>query len=243
MPARVPLPTLNVGGVSIAYRLDGPLDGQPVVLLHALADTSATWTRFTRSLVAAGRLVIAQDLRGHGDSAWTGDYRLDSVQRDVVGVLDTLDIAEFDLVGHSLGGHVAALLAGRRPDRVRKLVLEDPPPPPRVGTPRAPRRGLELFLAVQGLLRREFDRRMVPQILTQLRAPDPLWWDGLAAIKAPTLVIAGRRSHVPVERLAAVAAEIPRCELVTIDAGHRIHSTRPAEFSDAVQRFLDRTDL
>ncbi|HEX8864664.1 MAG TPA: alpha/beta hydrolase [Lentzea sp.] len=238
----VPLPTLNVGGVSIAYRMDGPLEGPPVVLLHALASTSATWTRLTRALVSEGRLVIAPDLRGHGGSAWTGDYRLDSVQRDVIGVLDALDIAEFDLVGHSLGGHIAALLAGRRPDRVRKLVLEDPPPPPRSGSPRPPRRGLALFLAAQGLVRRGFDRRMVPQILTQLRAPDPLWWDGLPAIKAPTLVIGGTRSTISLERLEEVAAEIPHCDLISIDTGHRIHSTRPEEFRDAVQRFLGRTD-
>jgi pimeloyl-ACP methyl ester carboxylesterase len=84
---------------------------------------------------------------------------------------------------------------------------------------------------------------MVPQILTQLRAPDPVWWDGLSAIKAPTLVIGGARSHIPVERLAEVVAEIPHAELLTIDTGHRIHSTRPAEFENAVQRFLGRTDL
>ncbi|MET9627770.1 alpha/beta hydrolase [Lentzea sp. NPDC006480] len=238
MPARVPLPTLNAGGVSIAYRMDGSLSGRPVVLLHALASTSATWTGLTRSLVTAGHLVIAPELRGHGGSAWTGDYRLDSVQRDVVSVLDLLDIAEFDLIGHSLGAHIAALLAGRRPDRVRKLVLEDPPPPPRSGPSRPPRRALAWFLAAQGLARRSFDRRMVPQILTQLRAPDPLWWDGLSAIKAPTLLIGGSRSHISLERLEEVAAEIPHCDLLTIDAGHRIHSTRPTEFQDAVLRFL-----
>ncbi|GAB2861519.1 alpha/beta fold hydrolase [Lentzea nigeriaca] len=234
----VPLPTLNVGGVTIAYRLDGPLEGSPAVLLHALASNSATWTRLTRDLVSVGRLVIAPDLRGHGTSARTGDYRLDSVQRDVIGVLDALDIAEFDLIGHSLGAHIAALLAGRRPDRVRKLVLEDPPPPPRSGEPRPPKRGVALTLALQGLLR-AFDRRMVPQILTQLRAPDPLWWDGLAAIKAPTLVISGGpRSHVPLDRLEDLTAGIPHAKLITIDAGHRVHSTRPAEFRDAVLSFL-----
>ncbi|MFI6097527.1 alpha/beta fold hydrolase [Lentzea sp. NPDC051213] len=237
MSARIPLPTLEVGGVTIAYRYEGA--GPVVVLLHALAGSSATWTRFIHDLVLSGRQVIAPDLRGHGRSSWTGDYRLDSVQRDVVGVLDALDIAEFDLIGHSLGGHVAALLAGRRPDRVRRLVLEDPPPPPRSGPPRQPKRGVTLTLAMQGLLRRGFDRRVVPQVLTQLRAPDPLWWNGLAAIKAPTLVISGgSRSHVPVERLEDVAGEIPHAELITIDAGHRVHSTRPAEFRDVALRFL-----
>jgi pimeloyl-ACP methyl ester carboxylesterase len=237
MPARNPLPTLNVSGATISYRYEG--SGPPVVLLHALAGNSATWSRLIQDLVASGRQVIAPDLRGHGHSSWTGDYRLDSVQRDVVGVLDALDIADFDLIGHSLGAHVAALLAGRRPDRVRTLVLEDPPVPPRSGPPRPPKRGASLFLALQGLFRRGFDRRVVPQVLTQLRAPDPLWWDGLSAIKAPTLVIGGgSRSHVPAERLAAVTAEIPDAQLITINAGHRIHSTQPAEFRDAVLRFL-----
>ncbi|MFJ5992757.1 alpha/beta fold hydrolase [Lentzea sp. NPDC092896] len=237
MAARVSLPTVDVGGVRIAYRREG--SGPAVVLLHALASSSATWSSLTRDLVASGREVIALDLRGHGQSSWTGDYLLDSVQRDVVGVLDALGVAAFDLVGHSLGAHVAALLAGREPDRVRTLVLEDPPVPPRSGPSRSPRRGLSLFLAVQGLLRREFDRGMVSPVLTQLRASDPLWWDCLSAIKARTLVIGGGpRSTIPGERLAAMAAEIPHAELITIDAGHRIHSTRPEEFRDAVLRFL-----
>lgn len=239
MPTRVPMPTLDIGGVSIAYRADGPPDGPVAVLLHALASSSATWSRLTRSLVAGGHRVIAPDLRGHGRSSWTGDYRLDSIQRDVVGVLDSLDIAEFDLIGHSLGGHVAALLAGRRPDRVRRLVLEEPPPPPRSGSSRPPKRGAAVTLALQGLFHRSFDRRVVPQVLTQLRAADPFWWDGLAAIKAPTLVLGGGpRSHVPTQRLAEVTREIPHAELVTIKAGHRIHSKRPSQFRDVVLRFL-----
>lgn len=239
MPARVPLPTLDLGGVTIAYHDNGPSDGPVVVLLHALAGNSSTWSRLTRALVSHGYRVIAPDLRGHGRSAWTGDYRLDSVQRDVVGVLDALDIAEFDLIGHSLGGHIAALLAGRRPDRVRKLVLEDPPPPPRSGEPQPAKRGVAWTSALQGLFRRGFDRRVVPQVLMQLHAPDPLWWDGLAAIKAPALVISGGpRSHVPLDSLAEVTAEVPKAELLTIPAGHRVHSTRPAEFRDTVLRFL-----
>lgn len=239
MPTRVPLPTLEVGGVTIAYRTDGPPDGPVIVLLHALASSSATWSRLTRALVASGRRVITPDLRGHGRSAWTGDYRLDSVQRDVIGVLDALDVAEFDLIGHSLGANIAALLAGRRPDRVRKLVLEDPPPPPCSGSPRPPHRAAGLMLAVRRLFRRDFDRRVVPEILTQLRAPDPHWWDGLAAITAPTLVISGGpRSHVLPARLAELTAEIPHAELITIAAGHRVHSTRPDEFRDAVLQFL-----
>ncbi|MGI5502080.1 alpha/beta fold hydrolase [Lentzea sp. CA-135723] len=237
MPARIPPPTVHTGTATITYRREGT--GPTVVLLHALASSSATWSTLTRDLVTSGREVIAPDLRGHGDSSWTSDYLLDSMEQDITGALDTLGAKSFDLVGHSLGAHLAALLAGRHPARVRKLVLEDPPVPPRTAPPRRPRRGVALYLTAHGLVSRRFDRRLVAPVLTQLRAPDPAWWDAVSAIEAPTLVVGGGpRSSVPGERLTELAATIPNADLVTIDAGHHVHGTRPEEFRDAVLRFL-----
>ena len=64
-------------------------------------------------------------------------------------------------------------------------------------------------------------------------------WAGLAAITAPTLLIGGGPgSHVRQDKLAEAAARIPRCELVTIAAGHSVHSDRPAEFADVVLGWL-----
>jgi pyruvate dehydrogenase E2 component (dihydrolipoamide acetyltransferase) len=79
---------------------------------------------FTQSVLAEGRRVIALDLPGHGGSAkevGAGDG--ESLTDAVEGALDALGIGRGHLVGHSMGGAVAALLALRRPDLVSSLTL------------------------------------------------------------------------------------------------------------------------
>jgi pimeloyl-ACP methyl ester carboxylesterase len=79
----------------------------------------------------------------------------------------------------------------------------------------------------------------VPAIVNQVNHGDPAAWDGLGAITAPTLLVGGGpESHIPQDKLVAVAARIPRCDLVTIPAGHHVHEARPAEFADAVLGWL-----
>jgi pimeloyl-ACP methyl ester carboxylesterase len=85
----------------------------------------------------------------------------------------------------------------------------------------------------------DFDWAVVPAIIGQVNEGDSAAWDGLAAITAPTLLIGGGpESHIPQDKLAAVAARIPRCDLVTIAAGHYVRETRPSEFADAVLGWL-----
>jgi pimeloyl-ACP methyl ester carboxylesterase len=61
---------------------------------------------------------------------------------------------------------------------------------------------------------------LVPAIISQVNAGDPAAWDHLGMITAPTLLIGGGpQSHIPQDRLAAVADRIPSCELITIAAG------------------------
>jgi pimeloyl-ACP methyl ester carboxylesterase len=79
----------------------------------------------------------------------------------------------------------------------------------------------------------------VPAIVNQVNNGDPDAWDGLGAITAPTLLIGGGpESHIPQGHLVAVAARIPRCDLVIIPAGHHVHEARPAEFAEAVLGWL-----
>jgi 3-oxoadipate enol-lactonase len=78
-----------------------------------------------------------------------------------------------------------------------------------------------------------------PAVINQLNAPDPNWWESIARISAPTLVIAGGpTSHPPQDTIAAMADQFPAGPLVTIPAGHQVHATRPAEFSTEVRTFL-----
>lgn len=75
--------------------------------------------------------------------------------------------------------------------------------------------------------------------LEWLRAPDPAIWAALADLRTPTLLIAGGpESHLDQDLIARMAARMPAARLQTIEAGHPVHTTRPAEFVTAVRNFL-----
>jgi pimeloyl-ACP methyl ester carboxylesterase len=120
--------TAVLGGVTLAYRGFGPSEAVPVLLLHGMGDDARTWDRFAGELAAAGRQAIALDQRGHGESSHPGEYSIDLMRADVIAFLDHLGIARADLVGHSMGGRVATIVACDHPSRVRRLVVEDAPP-------------------------------------------------------------------------------------------------------------------
>jgi pimeloyl-ACP methyl ester carboxylesterase len=212
--------------------------GPPMVLLHGGGSGRATWDAFTRGV--RGYRVVAPDLRGHGDSPRFPRYTLSEHADDVAELLDELGAAPAVLIGHSLGGYAASVVAQRHPDRVARLVLEDPPPPPRTGPAGGfSRARLALSGLAGGLSRRRFDRHALTSAIAQLREPDPGWWDALPLIEAPTLILSGGpKSHIPPSRLQAVAAAVPDARLVTIPVGHRIHSTALPQFTAAVLGFL-----
>jgi pimeloyl-ACP methyl ester carboxylesterase len=97
--------------------------GMPVLLLHGMGSNAATWRRFACELDERWR-PLAVDLRGHGDSSWTSDYRLGSFVRDLEAVRDWIS-RPFAIVGHSLGAEVAVHFAAHHPDSVQALVLVD----------------------------------------------------------------------------------------------------------------------
>jgi pimeloyl-ACP methyl ester carboxylesterase len=198
------------------------------VLLHALGERGSDWTSVTGRFAERFH-VVALDLRGHGASDWPGEYSFSLMAGDVLDALDELGLGAVTLVGHSMGGTIAYLLAMQEPDRVERLLVEDACPPFR--------REDTLPERPAGPL--DFDWPVVPAIRGEVSAGDPAMWEGLSAITAPTLLIGGGpESHVPQDLLAAVAERIPRCTLVTIPAGHNVHTARPAEFADAVLDWL-----
>ena len=122
---------IPANGIRLAYFTSGRADGPPLVLLHSLGEPSATWDEIAPELGRQYRL-IAFDLRGHGDSEWPGEYSFELIRDDVLDALDQLGLEQVSIIGHSLGGSVASLVAQARPGLVRHLVLEDtvPPKPP-----------------------------------------------------------------------------------------------------------------
>jgi pimeloyl-ACP methyl ester carboxylesterase len=225
--------------VALHHRVQGPPDAPAVVLLHGGGSRGATWDRFTPALLAAGHRVVVPDLRGHADSPRHRPYTLQHHRDDVLALLDRLELHQVTLIGHSLGGFAATLVAQEQPERIRRLVLEDPPAPPRRSAGKVSLGRLLLLSIGTADPRRRYDRQALTSAITQLRQAHPEWWDALPAITAPTLLLSGGpRSHIAPARLAEVAALIPRCDLVTVPVGHRIHSTAPEDFQDTVLNFL-----
>jgi pimeloyl-ACP methyl ester carboxylesterase len=116
--------TVVVGRDRISYLQAGPLDGEPIVLIHGLASDSGTWDRAVPPLAAHGLRVLALDLLGHGESDKpAGSYLLDDFARCLDGFLDALDLPAVTVCGHSLGGAVAVHFGYHHPSRVSRLVL------------------------------------------------------------------------------------------------------------------------
>lgn len=100
-----------------------PAEGKPIVLLiHGGRDQARSWD-FVVDRLADSFHIVAPDLRGHGDSAWSGEgqYDLTDYVADTASVLTSLP-SRTHVVGHSLGGNIALRLAAIYPDRVGRLV-------------------------------------------------------------------------------------------------------------------------
>jgi pimeloyl-ACP methyl ester carboxylesterase len=228
-PDMVDQRSVDVGEVRLAYQTSGPPDAPPLVLLHALGEDATGWEAVVPAL-ARRRRVYALDLRGHGRSDWPGDYSLELMQADMLRFLDALGLGPVDLIGHSMGGMVAYLLAEDHPQRVSRLVLEDVPVP-RPREPNTPAKP-------DGTL--TFDWEMVLAVRRQIDQPDPRWLERLGQITAETLVLAGGpQSHVPQDGVAELARRIPGGRVVTIPVGHLIHHAAPEAFTEAVSAFLE----
>lgn len=119
------MPVFRHDGVDLRYdEIAG--HGVPVVLLHGLSSARTTWFRLVPEL--AGRRVLALDQRGHNESAHApGTYDLVHYTADAVAFCEQVVGTPCVLVGHSLGGVVAFVVARTRPDLVRGALLEDPP--------------------------------------------------------------------------------------------------------------------
>jgi pimeloyl-ACP methyl ester carboxylesterase len=113
-------------GIGVAYRESGRLDGPPLLLLHGLSGSSATYDE-VRTAFDATHHVLSLDFRGHGDSDRApGTYQAPNYAADVAAFIEWIG-RPVALAGHSLGGAVATYLAGARPELVAGAMLEDPP--------------------------------------------------------------------------------------------------------------------
>jgi pimeloyl-ACP methyl ester carboxylesterase len=119
----VPTRTVSAGGVSFAYRELGPKTGVPVVFLTHLAAVLDNWDPRVVDGIAAQRRVITFDNRGVGASTGKTPNTIQAMATDAVTFIRALGLEQVDLLGFSMGGMIAQLIAHDQPRLVRKLIL------------------------------------------------------------------------------------------------------------------------
>jgi pimeloyl-ACP methyl ester carboxylesterase len=116
----------NAKAVKLNYVEYGASSGKPLVMLHGGA---WRWQEYLSLIPSLGRRwhIYALDLRGNGRSGWVpGQYRLEDFREDNAEFVSRLN-APAVLVGHSIGGVIALMVAARHPDKVKALIIEDSP--------------------------------------------------------------------------------------------------------------------
>src|SRR6266508_2720880 len=119
----VPTRTIDVGAVPFAYRDLGPVDGLPVVFLHHLMAVLDDWDPRVIDGIAAHHRVIAFDNRGVGASGGTVPHTVEEMGRDAIAFIRAMGFEQVDLLGFSLGGAVAQMVALQAPELVRRMIL------------------------------------------------------------------------------------------------------------------------
>ncbi|MFM7422739.1 MAG: alpha/beta fold hydrolase, partial [Alphaproteobacteria bacterium] len=219
--------------------------GKPLVLLHGLFGSARNWGAVQKALAAEYR-VVALDLRNHGASPHAPGMGYAAQAEDVAETLAALGIENAALLGHSMGGKVAMMLALTRPDLVERLIVADIAPRPYPPALRATVGAMQAVPLHPGLTRQEADqalRAAVPEapirsfLLQNLRfeATPPAWRIGLSEIGAampeiedfapppgarftgPALAMAGALSpYIRAEDHAGFRALFPRIGFASI---------------------------
>jgi pimeloyl-ACP methyl ester carboxylesterase len=115
----------TVQGYRIFYREQGR--GKAVFFIHGLAGASGFWTNILSTLPRGFR-GLAPDLLGFGDSEKPRiEYSIPAHAEMILELADLLELQEFDLIGHSMGGMIATIIALRSPERIGKLILVNVP--------------------------------------------------------------------------------------------------------------------
>jgi pimeloyl-ACP methyl ester carboxylesterase len=119
----VPTKTIDVGGTTFVYRELGTNTGVPVIFLNHLAAVLDNWDPRVVDGIAAKHRVIAFDNRGVGASKGKTPNSIAAMSRDAVAFIRALGLDRVDLLGFSMGGFIAQVIAQEEPQLVRKIIL------------------------------------------------------------------------------------------------------------------------
>ena len=259
--------TVTSGPVPLAY-LDSGGDGSPVVFLHGAMGRGACWAKVMTALAPHHRC-IALDQRGHGRSGKPQHaYQREDFVADLQHAVNALGLTRFALIGHSTGALNAWVYAARHPERVAALVIEDmhatgrgpseveswrnwlqswPLPFPTKLDATAHFARLRPSLAdyfAELFEEREdgwwpvFSNQTIIETIEANEARD--WWNELAAVACPTLVVKGGDSDYLLQAEAErMASTLRQGRLAVVPgANHTVHVDQPEAYVETVAEFL-----
>ncbi|NEV00049.1 alpha/beta fold hydrolase [Bradyrhizobium uaiense] len=251
-------------GCRIRYRLDGPDDRPVLVLSNSIATNLHMWDRSAPAFTRCFRL-LRYDTRGHGDSeAPVGAYSLDRLGRDVVELLDVLNIDRAHFLGLSLGGFVGQWLGIFAPERIDRLILSNTSSYLASELPfddqiRAVLTARDMDAIADGFMRNWFPATMlaapkeiVDEFRTMVLTTPPRGLAGcyaalrdvdlrraISLIAAPTLVIGGESDTVTrASHSEAIAAAIANAKLALLPGVHILNVEQMDRFNEEVASFL-----
>lgn len=234
-----------------------------VILLHGLTANGACWAEVAHYLERDFDLIMP-DARGHGGSSKpAAGYRYQDHANDVVGLLQASQLPPVTLIGHSMGGMTAAVVASQHPELLDRLILVDPT----FLSLDVQRQVYESNAADQ---HRHYLNKTVEEIAAESRVkhpnrseetseliakarlqtnilafevlipPNPDFMEVVSAIEIPTLLVIGGPTGVVSPEVAANLQRInPRLQAAQIpEAGHGLHYDQPERFAVIVNSFL-----
>jgi 3-oxoadipate enol-lactonase len=251
-------------GCRLHYQFDGPDDAPILLLSNSLGTSMAMWEAQVSELSRFYRL-LRYDSRGHGKSdAPVGAYSMDRLGRDVIELLDQLEIEAAHFCGLSLGGMVGQWLGYRAPQRLKRLILANTSA--YMGPPANWDARIALVLAdgMAPLAEASISRWFTPEFLgsnpgavarisKDLLATDPVGYAGCCAAirdmdmrkvgtlnRVPTLVIGGLNDPAtPKADSDALAAAMPSAQTIFLAAAHLSNVEQPRAFTRLVTDFID----
>jgi len=255
--------TVTIDGAQFNYRFDGSKEARVLVLSNSLGTNYEMWAPQMDAYASCFR-VLRYDSRGHGQSAVTaGPYTIERLGRDVVALLDALDIDQAHFCGLSKGGMVGMWLGVNAPRRIDRLVLCNTAA--KIGTAElwnaridAVRRG-GMAAVADVVLERWFTegfRAREPMAVARVRqmlldtppegyvaccaaVRDMDQRAAIAQVSRPTLVVAGTHDGAtPPAETRRVADAVPGARYVELDASHLSNVEQASRFTEAVLGFL-----
>ncbi|GAB5448199.1 alpha/beta fold hydrolase [Gymnodinialimonas sp.] len=235
----------------------------PILIAHGLFGSARNWNVIAKRL-AERRFVVSVDMRNHGASPWSAPHSYEAMAEDLAEVIARFGVA--DVVGHSMGGKAAMVLACARPDLVRRLVVADIAPVAYGHTQQGMIDAMRVVDLSAVETRGDADRQLAAVVedagvraflLQSLDVKGRRWRFNLdqleadmeavigfpevsGAFEGEVLMLSGGASdYVLPEHRGRVKALFPKARFARIPgAGHWLHAEKPREFEAAVGAFL-----